>query len=82
MRDKIICGAIVALIGFVLVAYPFHTRRCVHCGQPTLYIPFESNVVHAAKESLLDRAVNYFEGIHTYHVPCLNEVLGDNTYGS
>ena len=81
MRDKIICGVIVALIGFVLAAYPFHDRHCDYCGKTTLWIPWESNQPVAVKESLLDRATNYFTGTHTYHVPCLNELLGGNAYG-
>ena len=81
MRDKVICYVIVALIGFVLVAYPFHDRRCDYCGETTGWIPWESNQIEVVQESLLDRGVNYFTGTHTYHVPCLNELLGGSPYG-
>ena len=81
MRDKIICGAIVAAIGFVLVALPLHDRHCDYCGKPTWWVPWESNQPEIVQESLLDRGVNYFAGTHTYHVPCLNELLGGNVYG-
>lgn len=58
----------------ILLCHPFYDRHCDYCGQPTLFIPNGGNSIVAAKESFLDKIINDYAGIETYHVQCLEEL--------
>ena len=46
-------------------------RRCDHCKKITYYIPWESNEVVPAKESILDRVIDNWRHGGVYHWDCL-----------
>ena len=47
-------------------------RRCDHCKEITYYMPWESNEIVPAKESILDRIIDNYRG-GVYHVDCLRD---------
>ena len=72
---QVLINVLSGLVLFLAVCYPYLDRRCYWCGGITLMTINEGADIAVARESLLDRIVNYGispEG-YTIHFHCLVE---------
>jgi hypothetical protein len=70
---QVLLNVLSGLILFLAVCYPYLDRRCYWCGGITLKTINDGADIAVARESLLDRIVNYRvnpQG-YTIHFECL-----------